>query len=311
MKTRILYFVSVLLMLCIPHIVSSQYHNDPINRSGGLLIKTNIDNSNHPGEHLRIAVGVGDFHNNYVADFGKSKIIFHRNFDLNGNLNVTGNINTAYVYTRGFEAGGSTSLVKGLLFGTTWRDASFSITSHKRSNDRYEYYVGSSINNPNGKLEIRNADNRITLYNKYTTISTEVRLRSDNSLLQIKGSEINFFDRYERKQKTVLGANQIKTGKVILDVGSFPDYVFANDYKLMSLTDVEKFISINKHLPNMPSEAEVVENGMSVGEINTKLVEKIEELTLYTIQQEKRINDQEDKLLKLIAEVKKLKGVSP
>jgi hypothetical protein len=257
MKTRILYFVSVLLMLCIPHIVSSQYHNNPINRSGGLLIKTNSD--------LKV--------------------------------------------TRGLEV--SSSLVKSLFVGTSWSDASFSITSHKRSNDRYEYYVGSSINNPNGKLEIRNSDNRITLYNKYTAISTEVRLRSDNSLLQIKGSEINFFDRYERKQKTVLGANQIKTGKVILDVGSFPDYVFANDYKLMSLTDVEKFISINKHLPNMPSEAEVVENGMSVGEINTKLVEKIEELTLYTIQQEKRINDQEDKLLKLIAEVKKLRGVSP
>ncbi len=311
MKTRILYFVFVLLMLCIPHLVRSQYHNDPINRGGGLLIKTNSDNSNDPGEHLRIAVGVGDFHNNYVADFGKSKIIFHRNFDLNGNLNVTGNINTSRILARSFEAVSSMSLVRGLAFGTSWKDLAFTISAYKRDDNRCEIFLGSNANNSYGKLQISNGDNRVVLYNQYTEIGTEVHLRSDNSLLKLKGGEINFLDKHERKQKTVLGANQIKTGKVILDVGSFPDYVFANDYKLMSLTDVERFISTNKHLPNMPSEAEVIENGMSIGEINTKLVEKIEELTLYTIQQEKRINDQEDKLLKLIVEVKKLKGVSP
>lgn len=82
----------------------------------------------------------------------------------------------------------------------------------------------------------------------------------------------------------------ITTNNVVLNVGSFPDYVFANDYDLMPLEEVASFIKKNKHLPNMPSEAEVVEKGMSVAQINTILVEKVEELTLHTIKQEEKIN---------------------
>lgn len=77
---------------------------------------------------------------------------------------------------------------------------------------------------------------------------------------------------------------------VVLNVGSFPDYVFSKDYKLMPLKEVATYIKENKHLPNMPSEAEVVANGMDVKQINTVLVEKVEELTLHTISQEEKIN---------------------
>ncbi|CAL2088276.1 conserved exported hypothetical protein [Tenacibaculum sp. 190524A02b] len=77
---------------------------------------------------------------------------------------------------------------------------------------------------------------------------------------------------------------------VTLDVGSFPDYVFAEDYNLMPLEEVASFIKKNKHLPNMPSEAEVVAKGMNIAQINTILVEKVEELTLHTIKQEEKIN---------------------
>lgn len=77
--------------------------------------------------------------------------------------------------------------------------------------------------------------------------------------------------------------------KVVLNVGSFPDYVFSEKYKLMSLKDVATFIKKNKHLPNMPSEAEVIAKGMDIKQINTVLVEKVEELTLYLISQEEKI----------------------
>ena len=81
----------------------------------------------------------------------------------------------------------------------------------------------------------------------------------------------------------------ITTDEVRLNVTTFPDYVFAKDYDLMPLEEVAAYIKTNKHLPKMPTEAEVVKNGMNVSQINTILVEKVEELTLYTINQEQKI----------------------
>ncbi len=65
--------------------------------------------------------------------------------------------------------------------------------------------------------------------------------------------------------------------------GNWADYVFSNDYRLMPLEKVDKFIQENKHLPGVPSAAEVVETGIDVATMDAKLLEKIEELTLYMI----------------------------
>ncbi len=78
------------------------------------------------------------------------------------------------------------------------------------------------------------------------------------------------------------------------------DYVFDNNYKMMPLEDVEKFVKANKHLPNVPSAVEMSKNGLDVVTSDSKLLEKIEELTLYMIEMNKEI-----KLLK--AENQKLK----
>jgi hypothetical protein len=70
---------------------------------------------------------------------------------------------------------------------------------------------------------------------------------------------------------------------------NWADYVFASDYKLMPLTDLEKFVTENKHLPNIPSAEEVVKDGVDVGQMTSKLLEKVEELSLYIIEQNKKI----------------------
>lgn len=69
----------------------------------------------------------------------------------------------------------------------------------------------------------------------------------------------------------------------------FPDYVFDNSYKLMSLVELEKYIIKNKHLPNIPTATQIKEKGMRVGEMQVKQMEKIEELTLYVIELSKQI----------------------
>ncbi|REC49017.1 cell wall anchor protein [Chryseobacterium pennipullorum] len=75
------------------------------------------------------------------------------------------------------------------------------------------------------------------------------------------------------------------------------DYVFKKDYQLKSLDEVEKHIAEKGHLPNIPSAEEVLKNGINVAEMNARLLEKIEELTLYSIQQNKQLQE-ENKVLK-------------
>ena len=67
----------------------------------------------------------------------------------------------------------------------------------------------------------------------------------------------------------------------------FPDYVFTDSYNLKSLNEVDNFIQANGHLPGMPSAQEVIQNGMNLKEIQLKLVEKVEELTLHMIELKK------------------------
>jgi hypothetical protein len=73
------------------------------------------------------------------------------------------------------------------------------------------------------------------------------------------------------------------------------DLVFYDSYELKPLNEVEAFIKKNKHLPDVPSEAQVLEEGINLGEMDAVLLQKIEELTLYIIEQEKRIEELEKK----------------
>jgi len=75
-----------------------------------------------------------------------------------------------------------------------------------------------------------------------------------------------------------------------------PDYVFSPDYELMSLDELSSYLEENSHLPNIPSAAEVKENGVNLTQFQMQLLEKVEELTLYTLQQEKTIRALESKV---------------
>ncbi len=80
--------------------------------------------------------------------------------------------------------------------------------------------------------------------------------------------------------------------------GNWSDYVFHDDYKLLSLNELEHFININKHLPDIPSENEIKKEGIDLAKTDALLLKKIEELTLYIITQEKRIHQLERELHK-------------
>jgi len=94
---------------------------------------------------------------------------------------------------------------------------------------------------------------------------------------------------------TVNGSIHAKEVRVDLSVPG-PDYVFANDYKLPSLEEIKNYIDENKHLPEVPSAAAMEKNGVQLGEMNMLLLKKIEELTLYMIESNRKIENQQIKL---------------
>jgi hypothetical protein len=88
----------------------------------------------------------------------------------------------------------------------------------------------------------------------------------------------------------------IRAEELIIETG-WADYVFKDDYVRMALDQLEKHIKLKGHLPGIPTEGEVKENGIGVGAFQVKLLEKIEELTLYLIEQNKKIEKQNNKII--------------
>jgi len=72
---------------------------------------------------------------------------------------------------------------------------------------------------------------------------------------------------------------------------NWPDYVFDDNYNLPSLYELESSVKTEKHLPGIPSGADVNKDGLLVGDMQTKMMEKIEELTLYIISLQKQIDE--------------------
>ncbi|MBS7256707.1 hypothetical protein [Flavobacterium branchiicola] len=102
------------------------------------------------------------------------------------------------------------------------------------------------------------------------------------------------------------GTIHSKEVKVDLNVPA-PDYVFANDYKLKTLEEVESYVKENSHLPDIPSAKEFEKNGVHLTEMNMALLKKVEELTLYSIEQNKRLTKIEKENKDLIKIIKSFK----
>jgi hypothetical protein len=123
------------------------------------------------------------------------------------------------------------------------------------------------------------------------------------------GSTNNFFagnvgiGTYDPKgYKLAVAGNMIAESVKVQLQGSWADYVFDEGYKLPKLNDIESFVKEHKHLPEIPSAAQVKSEGIDLGQMNEKLLKKIEELTLHLIEKDKEIKN----LQKLNLKVKDL-----
>ncbi len=88
----------------------------------------------------------------------------------------------------------------------------------------------------------------------------------------------------------------IRAKEVKLEASNWPDYVFAADYQLLSLKETDNYIKAHGHLPGLKSAAEYEAEGVNMLELNQKLLEKVEQLTLYLLQQQEAIEDKDKRL---------------
>ncbi len=142
----------------------------------------------------------------------------------------------------------------------------------------------------------------------YTQTSNTMPLivsKSGSISLANKSGNVGIGTRNPDMKLTVNGKIHAKEVKIDLNIPA-PDYVFKKNYNLRSIDEVAKFIERNNHLPEIPSAMEFEQNGIMQAEMDMNLLKKIEELTLYTIQQEKKIKELESLNTKFIELQKRL-----
>ena len=155
-----------------------------------------------------------------------------------------------------------------------------------------QVFVGIGNNAPRVSLDVTGEvyARRISIGNVDPTINdADFQMKTVYSLTTNPNKELFVIENPIRKLLTLDNSGLLRARHIKVDLDVWPDYVFEKDYQLMPLIKVENYILKKGHLPNIPS-AEVIEKeGLDLGEMNKLLLEKIEELTLYLIEQEKRI----------------------
>jgi len=163
------------------------------------------------------------------------------------------------------------------------------------SNSSSRIWVGfvsniNSVDNARMNIIAPSSDNGLYIQSSGTKYALSLKTSVSTSLaMNVRGSDnvINY---------AVKGNGEVFARKYTTTLGAIPDYVFDPSYKLMSLNELKTYITTNKHLPNIPSAKEYEERGeLDLGELNRKLLEKVEELTLYILQLEERMKTLENK----------------
>ena len=174
-----------------------------------------------------------------------------------------------------------------------------------RLGDRQEVRIQSDVPNTYGSISFRHSSGnenwRIRAFSNFgggygNTLAISSGNKGNLWIVSEKtliGDYFNFDACTDCNDYELFVRRGIRTEKIKVDIASgvWADYVFEEDYKLASLNEVEDFIVNNGHLPNMPSAEKIEKEGLNLGEMDVKLLEKIEELTLYVIALKKEINE--------------------
>ncbi|MCL2289830.1 MAG: hypothetical protein FWC34_03890 [Bacteroidetes bacterium] len=219
----------------------------------------------------------------FIADNGNVGLANNNpqaKLDVNGSFRATSANITDTLTANTLRATGALSAQSASIIGTT----------HLNGNVGIGIAPGQERLNVNGSFRATSANITNTLTAGTLTSNGALNAQTAN----ITGTATaNALSAQSAKIDGLLCAKEIRVS--LSGAPCWPDFVFGKDYKLPTLSEVEQFIAENQHLPNIPSAAEVEANGIELGEMNVLLLQKVEELTLYIIQMEKRLSELENK----------------
>lgn len=213
--------------------------------------------------------------------------------------NVEGNIAFATGGTSGSNVRMQISSNGNVGIGTTAPENPLQVSTKFAANASGVVYWGNNITaaNPSnrgllswdiGKVLIGSPDAATDV--AFVTAGNTERMRI------LSGGNIGIGTTDTKGYKLAVNGSVIATAVTVKLYTDWADYVFNDDYKLLSLTEVKKYIDKNHHLPDMPSAAQVQKDGLNLGEINTALTRKVEELTLYLIEKNEQLNKQQKEI---------------
>ncbi len=150
--------------------------------------------------------------------------------------------------------------------------------------------LGVGTNTSGYALEIGANDNGVNLTNNstvrgYNFTNARGRLMTIDSIGNVRIGGHGY-----SSHKLSVNGSAIFTKAVVKAYANWPDFVFEDDYRLQPIEEVMSFVKEHKHLPGIPSAKEVAEKGQDLGEMNAKLLQKVEELTLYIAEMKKEID---------------------
>ncbi|WP_405206224.1 hypothetical protein [Aquimarina sp. LLG6339-5] len=208
-----------------------------------------------------------------------------------------------------------TSVQLAGYYGLLLKTAAGSLGIHQNGN------VGIGTTNPQSKFVVKNGgqtinfssgtnssgyaldvgvnDDGINLYNNSTVRGFNFKNINGTLMKIVHNGNVGIGTTNPDAKLTVKGNIHTQEVKVDLNGAVAPDYVLLDNYNLKTINEVEAYIKDQGHLPNIPSAAEMEQNGIELKQMNLNLLEKIEELTLYTIAQEKRIKELESRDVKI------------
>ncbi|MCG8306670.1 MAG: hypothetical protein MI975_04705 [Cytophagales bacterium] len=187
------------------------------------------------------------------------------------------------------------------------------------SNTNAKQYIGfdkySLANNyANGAIDNIGIYNRTLDGNEIQVLYSDQAVEKLCNNLYCDGENVGIGTNDTKGYKLAVAGNIITEEVKVMLQHNWPDFVFKDDYVLSDLKDLEDYIKTNGHLPNIPSAEFVTKEGYNLGEMDSKLLEKIEELTLYLIEQHEktmvltdRMNFLEERLKSLEEENRQLK----